>query len=99
MTENIRILNPNTQFQSKKEYVKAFKEAQAAHLKHEKADANMDISRAELEKAKNNMLFRSQQCEDSKNAYALCTQNANKKQQQHYGSSLPAVLEVCFVKF
>lgn len=53
----------------------------------------MDISRAELEKAKNNSHVKRQQAEDAKNAYALATQRANAQQHDHYSKLLPAALE------
>jgi hypothetical protein len=80
---------------ARKEYVKAWKEAQAAHAKHMKADHNMDISRAELEKARHNALVKGQASEDAKNNYAHVLQVANQQQKMHYAELLPNVLEVC----
>ncbi len=80
---------------ARKEYVKAWKEAQAAHAKHMKADHNMDISRAELEKARHNALVKGQASEDAKNNYAHVLQVANQQQTMHYAELLPNVLEVC----
>ncbi|VDK57465.1 unnamed protein product [Cylicostephanus goldi] len=39
---------------AQKHYSKSFKEAEAAYLKYAKADKNMEISRLDLDKAKNN---------------------------------------------
>ena len=80
---------------ARKDYVKAWKEAQAAHAKHMKADHNMDISRAELEKARHNALSKGQASEDAKNNYAHVLQVANQQQTMHYAELLPTVLEVC----
>jgi hypothetical protein len=93
---------------ARKEYVKAWKEAQAAHDKHKKADSNMAISRAELEKvnihylcilnkqmqAKTNSQIKSSQAEDAKNSYALALKKLNDQQNAHYHSLLPQALEV-----
>ncbi len=74
---------------------KAFKEAEAACTKYDKAEKNMDLSRADLEKAKTNATQRAQMCDEAKQAYAHALQTANTLQQQHYSQDLPAVLEVC----
>lgn len=73
---------------------KAFKDAETAHLKYDKAEKNMDLSRADLEKAKNNALQRTQVCEDAKQSYAHALQAANQQQHQHYNQLLPQILEV-----
>ncbi|VDK49502.1 unnamed protein product [Anisakis simplex] len=76
-----------------KAYMKSFKDAEAAHIKYDKAEKNMDLSRADLEKAKNNALQRSQLCEDAKQNYAHALQTANQQQHQHYNQLLPHILE------
>lgn len=78
---------------SQKSYSKSFKEAEAASLKHQKADKNMDMSRADLEKYRNNAIIRCQQCDDAKQTYAHCLQAANDHQQQHYAIDRPQLLE------
>lgn len=77
-----------------KHFSKAFKEAEVAHLKYDKAEKNMDLSRADLEKAKNNALQRTQLYEDAKQSYAHALQSTNKQQDQHYKQLLPEILEV-----
>ncbi|KHN70607.1 Formin-binding protein 1-like [Toxocara canis] len=76
-----------------KSYVKAFREAETAHLKYDKAEKNMDLSRADLEKAKNNAMQRTQLCDDAKQNYAHALQAANQQQHQHYNQLLPQILE------
>ncbi|VDN04828.1 unnamed protein product [Thelazia callipaeda] len=76
-----------------KNYCKAFRDAEVAHLKYDKAEKNMDLSRADLEKAKNNAMQRTQMCEDAKQNYAHSLQAANQQQHQHYNHLLPQILE------
>ncbi|CAG9536888.1 unnamed protein product [Cercopithifilaria johnstoni] len=80
-------------FKFQKNYCKTFKEAEVAHLKYDKAEKNMDLSRADLEKAKNNAVQRTQICEDAKQNYAHALQAANQQQHQHYNQLLPQILE------
>ncbi|VDO77178.1 unnamed protein product [Onchocerca flexuosa] len=53
----------------------------------------MDLSRADLERAKNNAMQRTQICEDAKQNYAHALQAANQQQHQHYNQLLPQLLE------
>ena len=81
-------------YKSQKNYQRAFKEAEAAALKYDKAEKNMDLSRAELERTKTNAMVRAQASEEAKQSYALCLQNANQRQDAHYSHELPTILEV-----
>lgn len=78
----------------KKEYTKAYKESEAAQFKYEKAEADMNLSRAEVEKAKIQALSKNQLAEDAKNTYALQLRKTNELQTQHFNFLLPNVLEV-----
>ncbi|KAK6112228.1 hypothetical protein QQG55_46870 [Brugia pahangi] len=80
-------------FKFQKNYCKTFKDAEVAHLKYDKAEKNMDLSRADLERAKNNAMQRTQICEDAKQNYAHALQAANQQQHQHYSQLLPQILE------
>uniref|UniRef100_A0A1I7V8Y6 Formin-binding protein 1-like n=1 Tax=Loa loa TaxID=7209 RepID=A0A1I7V8Y6_LOALO len=80
-------------FKFQKNYCKTFKEAEVAHLKYDKAEKNMDLSRADLERAKNNAMQRTQICEDAKQNYAHALQATNQQQHQHYNQLLPQILE------
>jgi hypothetical protein len=81
-------------FKCQKNYGKMFKEAEAATMKYDKAEKNMDLSRAELERAKHNAHSRTQQCDEAKQTYAHSLQTTNELQLQHYTVDLPSVLEV-----
>ncbi|GMT32489.1 hypothetical protein PFISCL1PPCAC_23786 [Pristionchus fissidentatus] len=76
-----------------KAYGKAFKEAEAAFLKYNKAEKNMDISRLDLERAKNTASQRSDQSEEAKQTYAHALTAANQIQQNHFQTALPSILD------
>lgn len=65
---------------AKKNYEKAFKEAEKALENYQRADADFNLSRAEVEKQRINMTVKSQQCEDTKNEYANQLQKTNDMQ-------------------
>uniref|UniRef100_A0AC34QR14 Formin-binding protein 1-like n=1 Tax=Panagrolaimus sp. JU765 TaxID=591449 RepID=A0AC34QR14_9BILA len=77
---------------AQKNYGKAFKDAEAAHIKYIKNDENMNLSRADVEKSKNVALNKRQICEEAKQTYAHALETANKAKADHYGIRLPSVL-------
>ncbi|XP_053689847.1 formin-binding protein 1-like isoform X3 [Sabethes cyaneus] len=87
--------NLNSQIASldraKRNYEKGFREAEKSIDSYQKADADLNLSRAEVEKQRNNMNIRCGQSEDAKNEYANQLQKTNKLQQTHYETSLPEV--------
>ncbi|XP_068236405.1 formin-binding protein 1 isoform X4 [Palaemon carinicauda] len=78
---------------SKKNYEKAFREAEKAHENFTKADADLHLSRAEVEKQRMNASIKSQQCEDSKNEYANQLQKTNRLQGEHYNTIMPGIFQ------
>lgn len=76
---------------AKRSYEKAFREAEKALEGYQKADADLHLSRADVEKQRINMNIRSSQSEDAKSEYANQLQITNKLQQQHYQTALPEV--------
>lgn len=78
---------------AKSDYIKAWKDARAAEVKHQKADADMNLSRAEVERSRNIAITKAQYAEKAKHTYALSLQNTNELQKQHYQSLLPQKLE------
>lgn len=62
-------------------------------LKYAKAEKNMDISRLELEKTKNNYQQKCGMLEESKQTYAVMTTKANEEQSAHYDRKLPQLLD------
>jgi len=65
---------------AKKNYEKSFKEAERSLDNYQRADADLNLSRAEVEKQRNNMTYKSQICEDAKNEYANQLQKTNDLQ-------------------
>jgi len=65
---------------ARKNYEKAFKEAERALDNFQRADADLNLSRAEVEKQRMNMAIKNQHCEESKNEYANQLQKTNELQ-------------------
>lgn len=65
---------------ARKNYEKAFKEAERALDNYQRADADLALSRMDVEKQRTNMTIKSQQCEDAKNEYANQLQKTNDLQ-------------------
>lgn len=78
---------------SKKYYDKAFKESERARLNYQKADDDLNLSRAELEKAKNISMAKEKASESSKADYARQLQVANQAQREHYTQFMPKVFK------
>ncbi|XP_042210379.1 formin-binding protein 1-like isoform X3 [Homarus americanus] len=78
---------------AKKNYEKAFREAEKAQDNYLKADADLHLSRAEVEKQRMNASIKSQQCEDSKNEYANQLQKTNQLQGDHYNTVMPSIFQ------
>lgn len=76
---------------AKRNYEKAYRESEKALENYQRADADLNLSRAEVEKQRLNMTIKSQLSDDAKNEYANQLQKTNKLQQQHYESALPDV--------
>ena len=78
---------------AQKNYKKAFCKAERAVDAYRKADADMNMSRAEIEKQRINLSIKNNQCDDSKNEYAKQLQKTNELQSQHYQVLMPAVFQ------
>nr|CAI5865422.1 unnamed protein product [Callosobruchus analis] len=76
---------------AKKAYDKAYKDAEKAIEGFQKADADFNLSRAEVEKQRSNMSHKTQACDSAKNEYAQQLQRTNELQRQHFRSGLPEV--------
>jgi hypothetical protein len=89
------ISNINTQIvfqnRARKSYEKAFKEAEKALDKFQRANADLNLSRAEVEKQRMNMSIKSQYYEETKNEYANQLEKTNDLQYQHYHTMMPDV--------
>jgi chromosome segregation ATPase len=65
---------------AKKSYEKASREAERALDEYQRADADLNLSRAVVEKARLNMVVKTQQCEDAKTEYASQLSKTNDLQ-------------------
>lgn len=78
---------------ARRAYERAARESERALETFQKADADLNLSRAEVEKQKANMKLRSQACEDAKQEYMDQLRKTNEAQRQHYEQRLPHVFK------
>lgn len=76
---------------TKEKYEKAFGASERALEAYNKADADLNLSRADVEKHRMNSNIKRQQMDDSKNEYANQLQKTNELQRQYYSTLLPSV--------
>jgi len=76
---------------TKEKYEKAFGASERALDAYHKADADLNLSRAEVEKQRMNSTIKSQQYDDCKNEYANQLQKTNELQNKYYSQNQPAV--------
>jgi hypothetical protein len=65
---------------TKEKYEKAFGASERALDAYKKADEDLNLSRAEVEKQRMNSTIKTQQCDDAKNEYANQLQKTNEWQ-------------------
>ncbi|XP_026323464.1 formin-binding protein 1-like isoform X2 [Hyposmocoma kahamanoa] len=78
---------------ARRAYERAARESERALDAFQRADADLNLSRAEVEKQKANMKLRSQASEDAKHEYADQLRKTNEAQRQHYEQRLPHVFK------
>ncbi|KAK9306289.1 hypothetical protein QLX08_003001 [Tetragonisca angustula] len=78
---------------ARKAYEKAFREAERAVENYQRADADLNLSRAEVEKQRMNMTLKTQQSEEAKTEYANQLQKTNDMQTLHYHTAMPEVFQ------
>jgi len=98
LTEGTRIREQlqsslSTLNKTKDKYERAFGASEKALDLYRKADADLNLSRAEVEKQRVNSTIKSQQCDDSKNEYANQLQKTNQAQTKYYTEDSPSVLQ------
>ena len=76
---------------TKEKYEKAFGASEKALELFNKADADMNLSRAEVDKHRMTSNVKRQQMDDAKNEYANQLQKTNDYQRQYYNHLLPGV--------
>ncbi|BFZ20710.1 hypothetical protein BsWGS_23748 [Bradybaena similaris] len=98
LQEGVRLQDQLRQYQvqlekAKRKYEKASYESYRALDNYRKADADINLSRAEVEKHRIVMNGKTQQCEESKNEYAAQLQHYNNHQNEFYSQSMPQVFQ------
>ncbi|XP_066588215.1 formin-binding protein 1-like isoform X2 [Prorops nasuta] len=78
---------------ARKAYEKAFRDAERAVENYQRADSDLNLSRAELEKQRMNMTMKTQQSEEAKTEYANQLQKTNEMQTLHYHTAMPEVFQ------
>ncbi|KAL5292163.1 FNBP1 family protein [Megaselia abdita] len=76
---------------AKRNYEKSFRDSEKAVESYQKADADLNLSRADVERHKITMNSKIQLSDDAKNEYANQLQKTNNLQQQHYDVLMPDV--------
>ncbi|XP_060747753.1 formin-binding protein 1 isoform X19 [Tachysurus vachellii] len=79
--------------QCKRSFERACKEADRAQQYFEKMDADINVTKADVEKARQQAQFRHQLAADSKNEYSNYLQKFNQEQTEHYHTLIPNVFQ------
>ncbi|XP_072559257.1 formin-binding protein 1a isoform X9 [Paramormyrops kingsleyae] len=83
---------------SKRRFERDCKEADRAQQYFEKMDADINVTKADVEKrsslkARQQAQLRHQMAEDSKNEYTSCLQKFNQEQNEHYYTLIPHIFQ------
>uniref|UniRef100_A0A8C9RDQ2 Formin binding protein 1 n=1 Tax=Scleropages formosus TaxID=113540 RepID=A0A8C9RDQ2_SCLFO len=83
---------------SKRRFERDCKEADRAQQYFEKMDADINVTKADVEKrsslkARQQAQMRHQMAEDSKNEYSACLQKFNQEQNEHYYTLIPHIFQ------
>ncbi|XP_035829209.1 formin-binding protein 1-like isoform X3 [Aplysia californica] len=78
---------------AKRKYEKAHYDSERSLDNYRKADADINLSRAEVEKHRVVMNGKVQQCEECKNEYAAQLQTHNNHQTEFYSQTMPQVFQ------
>ncbi|XP_052460742.1 formin-binding protein 1-like isoform X3 [Carassius gibelio] len=78
---------------SKRRFERDCKEADRAQHYFDKMDADINVTKADVEKAKQQAQMRHQVAEDSKNEYLTYLQKFNKDQHEHYYALIPHIFQ------
>ncbi|XP_038637660.1 formin-binding protein 1 isoform X9 [Scyliorhinus canicula] len=76
---------------SKRRFERDCKEAERAQFHFEKMDNDINVTKADVEKARQQAQTRHQMASDSKGEYSSALQNFNKEQHEHYYTNIPNI--------
>ncbi|XP_068104576.1 formin-binding protein 1 isoform X14 [Hyperolius riggenbachi] len=78
---------------SKRRFERDCKEADRAQQHFERMDADINVTKADVEKARNQAQIRHQMADDSKGDYSSVLQKFNREQNEHYHTHMPAIFQ------
>ncbi|XP_026568068.1 formin-binding protein 1 isoform X9 [Pseudonaja textilis] len=78
---------------SKRRFERDCKEADRAQQYFEKMDADINVTKADVEKARQQAQLRHQMAEDSKGEYLSTLQKFNHEQREHYHTHIPNIFQ------
>ncbi|XP_048368211.1 formin-binding protein 1 [Sphaerodactylus townsendi] len=78
---------------SKRRFERDCKEADRAQQYFEKMDADINVTKADVEKARQQAQLRQQMAEDSKAEYSSMLQKFNHEQHEHYHTHIPNIFQ------
>ncbi|KAE8582983.1 hypothetical protein XENTR_v10020405 [Xenopus tropicalis] len=78
---------------SKRRFERDCKEAERAQQYFEKMDADINVTKADVEKARQQAQIRHQMADDSKGDYSSVLQKFNREQHEHYFTHIPGIFQ------
>ncbi|KAM9325806.1 formin-binding protein 1 [Gastrophryne carolinensis] len=78
---------------SKRRFERDCKEADRAQQYFERMDADINVTKADVEKARQQAQVRHQMADDSKGDYSSVLQKFNREQNEHYHTHMPAIFQ------
>ncbi|KAM4020839.1 formin-binding protein 1 isoform 14-T14 [Anomaloglossus baeobatrachus] len=78
---------------SKRRFERDCKEAERAQQYFERMDADINVTKADVEKARQQAQIRHQMADDSKGDYSSVLQKFNHEQQEHYHTHIPSIFQ------
>ncbi|XP_032089345.1 formin-binding protein 1 isoform X12 [Thamnophis elegans] len=78
---------------SKRRFERDCKEADRAQQYFEKMDADLNVTKADVEKARQQAQVRHQMAEESKGEYLSTLQRFNQEQREHYHTHIPSIFQ------
>ncbi|XP_048395559.1 formin-binding protein 1-like isoform X1 [Stegostoma tigrinum] len=78
---------------SKKKFERECKETEKAQLCYERLDSDHNATKADVEKAKQQLNLRTHMADECKNEYAAQLQNFNSEQQKHFQFIMPQIFK------
>ncbi|XP_062814992.1 formin-binding protein 1 isoform X3 [Anolis carolinensis] len=78
---------------SKRRFERDCKEADRAQQYFEKMDADLNVTKADVEKARQHSQLRHQMAEESKAEYSAALQRFNQEQRDHYHTHIPNIFQ------